>query len=129
MIASRVKPKHRTARVWREVTGTILKSEVRFDWEDYLPVVEYQYEVDGVSYRGNTIVIGPLIQFNWKGPATRVIERFPVGASVTVYVDPTNPRRAVLQPSVDRNLPLFLITFGIFALIVVAILLRAGGTS
>jgi len=114
---------------WREVTGTILKSEVQFDWEDYRPVVEYQYEVDGVSYRGDTIVVGPLVQFNWKGPATRVIERFPVGASVTVYVDPANPRRASLQPSVDRNLPLFLITIGIFALIIVAILLRACGTS
>jgi hypothetical protein len=114
---------------WREVTGTILKSEVNFDWEDYRPVVEYQYEVDGVSYRGDTIAVGPLVQFNWKGPATRVIERFPVGASVTVYVDPANPRRASLQPSVDRNLPLFLITIGIFALIFVAIVLRACGTS
>jgi len=114
---------------WREVTGTILKSEVKFDWEDYRPVVEYQYEVDGVSFRGDTIVVGPLVQFNWKGPATRVIERFPVGASVTVYVDPANPRRASLQPSVDRNLPLFLITIGIFALIFVAFLLRACGTS
>jgi hypothetical protein len=114
---------------WREVPGTILRSEVRFDWEDYRPVVEYQYEVDGVSYRGDTIVVGPLITFNWKGPATRLIERFPVGTAVTVYVDPANPRRASLQPGVDRNLPLFLITIGIFALIFVALLLGGRGTS
>ena len=114
---------------WREVTGTILKSEVKFDWEDYRPVVEYQYEVDGVSYRGDTIVVGPLVQFNWKGPAARVIERFPIGASVTVYVDAANPRRASLQPGVDRNLPLFLITIGIVALIFLALLLRACSTS
>ena len=114
---------------WREVRGTILRSEVKFDWEFYTPVVEYQYDVDGVSYRGDTIVLGPLIQFNWKGPATRLIARFPVGASVTVYVDPAYPRRATLQPSVDRNLPLFLIFFGIIVLAFLAFLLRACGKS
>jgi hypothetical protein len=88
---------------WREVPGTILRSEVRFDWEDYRPVVEYQYEVDGVSYRGDTIVVGPLITFNWKGPATRLIERFPVGTAVTVYVDPANPRRASLADVPSRG--------------------------
>jgi hypothetical protein len=114
---------------WREVTGTILKSEVKFDWEFYQPVVEYQYEVDGISYRGDTIVLGPLIQFNWKGPAIRLVERFPVGASVTVYVDPAYPRRASLQPSVDRNLPMLLISFGIVVVIFFIPLLRACGKS
>ena len=114
---------------WREVPGTIVKSEVKFDWDDYRPIVEYQYEVDGVSYRGDAITVGPMVLFNWKSPATRVIQRFPLGASVTVYVDAANPQRAFLQPSVDRNLPPFLISIGIVSLICVGLLLRACGTS
>ena len=114
---------------WREVPGTIVKSEVTFDWEDYRPTVEYRYEVDGVSYRGDAITVGPMVLFNWKGPATRVIKQFPVGASVTVYVDAANPQRALLQPGVDQNLPPFLISIGIFSLICVGLLLRSCGTS
>ncbi len=114
---------------WREVSGTILKSEVRWEGEFYRPIVEYRYEVAGRSYRGDTIVRGPLIQFNWKGPARRLVARFPVGASVTVYVDPANPWGASLQPGVDRNLRWVLITFGIFALIFVIVLLRKCGAS
>lgn len=112
---------------WREVSGTILKSEVKFDWEDYRPIIEYEYRVDGKSYRGDKIVIGPRIQFNWKGPASRLVERYPVGLKVTVYVDPHNPRRAVLQTGTDRNLMLFLVGVGAIALIITAVAIRGCG--
>jgi hypothetical protein len=106
------------------VSGTILKSEVKFDWEDYRPVIEYEYQVDGNSYRGDKIVTGPLVQFNWKGPASRLVERYPVGSKVTVYVDASNPRRATLQTSTDRNLPMLLASFGAMALIIIAVAIR-----
>jgi hypothetical protein len=109
------------------VSGTILRSEVQFDWEDYRPVIEYEYQVDGKSYRGDGIVIGPLIQFNWRGPAKRMVERYPVGSTVTVYVDARNPRRAALQPKTDRNLPLFVVSFGAVALIIIALAVRGCG--
>jgi hypothetical protein len=112
---------------WREVSGTILKSEVSFDWEDYRPIVEYEYQVDGKSYRGDKIVIGPLVHFNWKGPASRLVARYPVGSKVTVYVDASNPRRATLQISTDRNLPLLLVSLGAMALIIIAVSIRGCG--
>jgi hypothetical protein len=103
---------------WREVAGVITKSEVEFCGDDYRPVVEYTYEVDGVTYRGDTIARG-LVTFNWKGPATRVIEKFPVGARVPVFVDPKYPRQSALHPRVDKNLPLFLACFvGVLVLII-----------
>jgi hypothetical protein len=82
--------------------------------------------VDGVAYKGDTIARG-LITFNWKGPAARLVEGFPVGASVPVYVDPKYPRRSVLRPHVDKNLPVFLICF--VGLVVLLILLLAFGRS
>jgi Protein of unknown function (DUF3592) len=74
----------------REVRGTITKSAVIFDGENYRPIVKYQYEIDGCFYSGDGIFRGPLIQFNWRGPARRLTARFPVGASVAVYVDPAD---------------------------------------
>ena len=88
----------------------ITKSEVAYRGDDYQPVVEYTYEVDGVTYSGNTVARG-LITFNWNGPAKRIVARFPVGTKVTVFIDPTNPRRAALQQNVDRNLPTFVLVF------------------
>jgi hypothetical protein len=114
---------------WREARGTIVKSEVAFDSEDYRPVVEYTYEVDGVAYRGGKIAFGPLIQFNWRGPAARAVARYPVGSVVTVYVDPANPRRASLQPGRDRNFRPFLIITIAFAVLMIALLLRSCSTA
>lgn len=114
---------------WREVRGMIVKSEVEFDWEAYRPVVEYTYEVDGVAYRGDKLVFGPLVEFNWKGPAARVVDCYPVGSVVTVYVDLINPRRASLQPGADKNLMPFLILFVAFAILFVALLARACSTA
>jgi hypothetical protein len=119
-------PTNSTTSRWREVPGVITKSEVEFRGDDFLPVVEYTYVVDGVTYKGDTIARG-LITFNWKGSAARVIEELPVGATLPVYVDLKYPRHSALRPHVDRNLPLFLISF--VALIVLFILLLAFGRS
>jgi hypothetical protein len=115
-----------TASRWREVAGVITKSEVEFRGDHFLPVVEYAYVVDGVTYKGDTIARG-LITFNWKGPAARMIESFPVGATVPVYVDPKYPRQSALRPHVDKNRPVFLICFVGF--VVLVILLFAFGKS
>ena len=117
-------PASPTTSRWREVSGVITKSEVEFRGEDYRPVVEYTYVVDGVTYKGDTVARG-LITFNWRGPASRVVESFPVGATVPVYVDPKYPRQSALRAHVDKNLPVFLITF--VGLVVLFVLLLAFG--
>jgi hypothetical protein len=99
-----------TTSRWREVPGVITKAEVE----------------DGVTYKGDTIARG-LITFNWRGPAERMIESFPLGATVPVYVDPRYPRQSALHPRVDKNLPVFLICFVGF--VAVFILLLAFGKS
>ena len=110
-----------TTSRWREVPGVITRSEVEFNGEAYWPVVEYTYVVDGVTYKGDTIVRG-LITFNWKGPAARMIESFPVGATVPVYIDPKYPRQSALRPGVDKNLPVFLIFFVGFVVLLILLL-------
>ena len=111
---------------WREVSGVITKSEVEFHGEEFRPVIEYTYEVDGVTYRGDTVARG-LITFNWRGPAKRMTERFPVGARVPVFVDRKYPRFSALHPHVDKNLPVFLVSFFGILILVVLLLVFGGG--
>jgi hypothetical protein len=111
---------------WREVPGVITKSEVEFRGDDYRPVVEYTYVVDGVTYKGDTIARG-LITLNWKEPAAHVVEGFPVGATVPVYVESQYPRHSALRPHVDKNLSVFLICF--VGLLVLFVLLLIFGKS
>ena len=121
-----VSPENPKSQRWREVSGVITKSEVKFRGEDYQPVIEYTYEVDGVTYKGNTVARG-LITFNWEGSAARIAEKFPVGAKVPVFIDPKYPRQSALQPHVDKNLPVFIICFVGLVLLFI-LLLALGGT-
>jgi hypothetical protein len=82
--------------VWIKVPGTIKHSEVRFDGEQYQPFIRYEYAIQSQTYEG-CAVRSLMINYNWSGPAGRVCERYPVGASVSVYVDPMQPNTAVLE--------------------------------
>jgi hypothetical protein len=113
---------------WRQVQGTILRSEVRFTGELYEPIVEYSYEVDGSVHKGFTVK-QPLVLFNWRGPAARLVTRFPVGAAAPVFVDPTDPRKAVLLLERDsRQFLLLLATFAVLAVIVLVGWLSKGAS-
>lgn len=60
--------------------------------------VEYEYQVKGRKLRGKRVSIGE------EAPDFRVVEtleRYPLGARVTVYYDPQDPAKAVLE----RELP------------------------
>ena len=114
---------HKDGR-WREVTGTILHSEVRFDWEFYTPVVRYRYVVDGLSYESDTIAVG-MVQYNWRGPAERTVEKYPVGAQVPVYVDKANPRNARLRREPDFNGSILIVFVIALLVLVFAVLATA----
>jgi hypothetical protein len=83
---------------WPSVTGVVVRSEVKVrrtsdDHTEY-PDISYTYEVMGKSYRCKQIMPGGEIGgIN----VTSTLERYPVGAQVTVYYDPRNPKDAVLE--------------------------------
>ena len=107
----RVRPQERRKPQWREVTGVVLQSEVCCDGEYFEPIVKYEYEVDGVKYQGDSIVKG-LVAVNWASPADRWVKRFPVGATVPVFVDPQDPRKCFLQLGWDPYFPFAAIFVG-----------------
>ena len=87
---------------WIKVAGEILTSTVDYWGGSTQPKVEYKYSYEGRSFWGNTIV-APQVTLFFPDGARRVVQQFPVGAIVTVFVCPTNPERSVLVPGGDKK--------------------------
>jgi hypothetical protein len=68
-------------------------SEIRHE-----PHVEYEYTVGGTKYVGKRIDLSEKISTY---ELESMLDRYPVGADVTVYYDPADPNTAVL----DRHMP------------------------
>ncbi len=97
---------------WPSTTARILSSEVREDVETsrdsggmrrtkttYRPALRYEYAIDGRTYQGYRIKAD-----DYGGSASRAynaVNRYPVGAEVTVYYDPADPGQAVLEQGAD----------------------------
>ena len=69
----------------------------------YRAVLEYEYTVNGKTYRSN------LIHFNYRATekreeALRFVERYPEGSLLPVYYDPQNPMTAVVEPGHEEEL-------------------------
>lgn len=74
------------------------------------PQVEYDFLVGGSKYRGTRITIGEKTSgFELES----ILARYPVGAEVTVYYDPANPKKAVLE----RDLPMGIMLAGMGCLL------------
>lgn len=97
----------RGAQSWRTTTGKVTRSEVRAqkrrDMDDRertrsVPSVGYEYTVDGRRFSGDRISLAEIIP---ESDIESTLDRYPVGKQVTVYYDPANPKKAVLE----RDLP------------------------
>lgn len=64
-----------------------------------LPLVEYEYHVGGKQYRGKRITIGEKTSGY---EIEEILDRYPVGTEVTVYYDPADPQKAVLERDFPR---------------------------
>jgi len=111
----------RRARNWHSTPGTVIKSRVRtrkrtdiegrsrFENE---PLVTYEYEVDGRTYRGARISFAERIS---GGEIDAWLKRYPAGKAVQVYYNPADPAQAVLErslpPVVVKGVLLLLLIF------------------
>jgi len=89
------------SRNWSTTKGTVHISEIR-KWEakpggtQHQAKVTYTYRVDGVHYESSQIShSGNPSGIKWL--ASRIVNRYPVGKEVTVYYNPKNPEKAVLE--------------------------------
>ncbi|WP_425442910.1 DUF3592 domain-containing protein [Solemya velesiana gill symbiont] len=66
--------------------------------------IRYEYSVAGTSYSGTDVTI-ERIWTQDKAVAKSTLQRYPIGARVTVYYDPSTPRRSVLEPGMKGGWP------------------------
>jgi hypothetical protein len=98
----------RRAAAWVTTAGRIVKSATeashhKFAGEETtvktVPVVEYEFSVDGRTARGTRVSIGE----DAAADPEATLRRYPVGAAVRVYYDPANPRNCVLERDVPEG--------------------------
>ncbi len=86
---------------WRATNGRVLKSRVEVSGGNYAsvsPYVLYEYEVHGQTYQNTQIKVGDrLFSIRGSRDAYDIVERYPIGADVTVFYDPANPAEAALE--------------------------------
>ena len=94
----------RASTEWLPVEARILDSEVvseRGGTPYFFPRVTYQYEVQGLTYHSSNVV---LVKVEYAlAEARAIVGKYPAGARVLAYVDPADPRTAVLEPGVGNT--------------------------
>lgn len=97
---------------WPTTTGTVLESDIHDGvWlrnkkdadTHYQPTVEYTYTVDGTAYTNDRVSFTEHSGSTERSWAEDIVDRFPIGAEVTVYYKPGAPDEAVLDPGVDQD--------------------------
>ena len=108
-VAKRVQKKSKLASAvlqdsqsWPSTTGVIVKSRVEVRGGSTTTSVDakivYEYEVGGQQYQGEQIRVDDrhrVLQVG--GQAYEMVDRYPMGASVTVYYNPDDPAEAGLE--------------------------------
>jgi hypothetical protein len=96
-----------TATSWRAVPCTIVSSAVKThnssDGDTYSIAVNYRYEVDGQQFHSErySFISGSSSGYKSK---QAVVARLPPGTQSTCYVNPTDPRSAVLERGWNNEL-------------------------
>lgn len=92
---------------WPTVTARVVSSGIYANGKgvgvSWAPKVEYQYQVAGTAHHASKIRY-LMRTFYDQGSATDVEAPYPVGRLVSVFYDPQDPDRSVLEPGVPRGM-------------------------
>lgn len=95
--------------------------------DTYHAKIQYEFSVDGNSYRGSRIAYG---DYGSSDPshAEAVVNRYPVGMTVAVHVMPGNPEKCLLEPGLGPKtfaLPGFGVVFLVVGCLMAVVLPKA----
>lgn len=107
------------SRNWLIVPAEIMTSTVTYrpggrGGGRFVPVVEYRYSVDGVSYVGQRLQFARLGTIA-RADAERVAGEFHPASTVLVRVSPSDPRASVIQPGQHGRSWVYLLLFAVVA--------------
>ena len=92
------------SRGWPSTTGTVIHTDVHevqhhneeYRGSSFYPKVLYRYTVYGESYTADRLTFGGDPGSN-RVSAKKIVDKYPVGMTLTVYYDPNDPSVAVLN--------------------------------
>ena len=89
-------------------TAIAIPSGVRHGSPSATPVagIEYAYSVDNRHLKGNRVSFAGAPPERWGNPSTytaTLLQRYGVGAQVSVRYNPQNPAESVLEPGANRS--------------------------
>lgn len=89
---------------WPTVEGTITRVDIerqtisgRVAAEQWMPIVEYEYTLDGQTYTGDSITFSGPQPSTRQADAAQRVEPYHVGDAVSVTVNPADPQTAALH--------------------------------
>ncbi len=90
------------AQDWSSTMGVVITSTIQvkrsYKSRSEIPVVVYQYQVDGKPYTGQVVKAGEqFFSVRLYGDAQKTVARYPVGAQVMVHYNPANPAESALE--------------------------------
>ena len=106
----------RSARSWRETPCVIVSSSVSEDATDsglYRMLVTYQYDFAGRNYSSSRYSFSPSSATSGYRGKKRVADRLTPGTTTFCYVNPDDPRDAVIE----RGLTWDMVVWGVSAII------------
>ncbi len=101
------------ARDWNETSCLVISNRVKTHkgrGETYSVDIVYSYEINGKKYRSNRYHFMVGITTGFRGKAA-FVNRYPPGTKITCYVNPWNPRDAVIERGFT---PLVYLLVGLF---------------
>jgi hypothetical protein len=126
-IASSIEAKVEASRSWTRVDGTITRSKAWRTKHGWHADIRYTYSAHGEQHKGRRYCFGG---FSGKRDAVQeVVERYPEGAVVPIYYDPSNPGSATIE-RISRIKGLrsigWMVSGGFLALLVIGLIKRSG---
>lgn len=89
---------------WPRTRGTVTDARIEHNrkskgWRQYWPAITYSYSVRGTTFLSTAIQLVSHAAYS-EAEATEVVEQYHAGKTVSVYYDPRDPKRSVLEPGV-----------------------------
>lgn len=125
---------------WPTTTGQVLISEVQGTFVQvrrgsaaansyqsvarYAPHIVYQYMVGNAFHQGERLHLGSVMLSSEASDAEQEARRYPIGQTVTVYYNPSDPADSTLDPHVGWGTWIgWLLALGLIALTVIVVIL------
>lgn len=110
-----------TSDGWATTTGTRIRDNNKTAF------IEFEYTVDGERYVGTRTRFYQAVLFSGDSEVTKFAEQYPIGSEFTIYYDPADPQRSVINPAFPvwrAALQVCLLTVIIPVLVIVSVVLR-----